>query len=391
VERLALFNKSLRVADLDKVPIITLAIIGIIFLAAKHQQEPSAITNLVEWEIKLCFSLCLILLGVQLFQLVPRFSLAMARRGSEMTPDQGKYLLHDPDFGDDMLRRLNSLRSSALFTDTILCVEHEEFPCHRNVLAASSPYFEAMFTSDLRESHEMKISFSDVSAWTLKRIIDYAYSGHLEINNDNAQEMMAAGNQFAYPRIVDACAEFLRKQLHPSNCLEIENFALHHNCSKLHKEANAFILENFTSVVDHEEFLELSPERLKEYISSDFIDVRNEEIVFEAVMRWVKFDVDERRNYLPELLENVRLGVLDMHSLSLIERDPLVAASPECYSLVTRAQQLKTSMEGQLGKRRRSMQDNQVHCLCPSWYDLACFTCVTVIVCYINKALTGSY
>jgi hypothetical protein len=80
-------------------------------------------------------------------------------------------------------------------------------------------------------------------------------------------------------------------------------------------------------------------------------------------MRWVKFDVDERRNYLPELLENVRLGVLDMHSLSLIERDPLVAASPECYSLVTRAQQLKTSMEGQLGKRRRSMQDNQVHCL----------------------------
>ena len=285
---------------------------------------------------------------------------SMAQRENDMASDQGKHVLCDDDFGDILLKKLNDLRSSSLFTDTILCVEHEEFPCHRNVLASSSPYFEAMFTSDLKESREMKISFNEVSAWTLKRIIDYAYSGYLEINHDNAQEMMAAGNQFAYPRIVDACAEFLTKQLHPSNCLEIENFALHHNCSKLQKDANAFILENFSNVVEHDEFLELPPERLKLFVSSDFIDVRNEEIVYEAVMRWVKYDVDDRRNFLPELLENVRLGVLDMHSLSLIERDPLVAASPECYSLITQAQQLRSSMEGQQGKRRRSMQDNQV-------------------------------
>lgn len=278
-----------------------------------------------------------------------------------MMPDQGKYVLHDSDFGNDILQKLNALRSSAVFTDTILCVEHEEFPCHRNVLAASSPYFEAMFTSDLKESRERRISFSEVSAWTLKRIIDFAYSGRLEINNDNAQEMMAAGNQFAYPRIVEACAEFLKKQLHPSNCLEIENFAVLHNCQKLQKDSHAFILENFSSLIDHDEFLNLSIERLKEYISSDFIDVRNEEIVYEAVMRWVKYDIDERRKCLPELLENVRLGVLGMHSLSLIERDPLVAASPECYSLVTQAQLLKSSTEGQSGKRRRSMQDNQLH------------------------------
>ena len=218
-------------------------------------------------------------------------------------------------------------------------MEQEEFPCHKNVLAVSSAYFQAMFTSDLKESREVRISFSEVSAWTLKRIIDYAYSGQLEITHDNAQEMMAAGNHFEYPRIVEACAEFLRRQLHPSNCLE---------------------MENFSSVVEYDEFLELPIERLKHYISSDFIDVRNEEIVYEAVMRWVKFDVDDRRHYLPELMDKVRLGVLDIHSLSLIERDPLVASSAECYSLVTQAQQLRAAIEGQVGKRRRSMQDNQV-------------------------------
>lgn len=285
---------------------------------------------------------------------------AMARRGSEMAPDQGRYILHDPDYGGEILSRLNAFRSDSIFTDTILCVEHEEFPCHRNVLAVSSAYFQAMFTSDLKESREIRISFSDVSAWTLKRIIDYAYSGQLEITHDNAQEMLAAGNHFEYPRIVEACAEFLRRQLHPSNCLEMENFATLHNCTKLQQGAHTYILENFSNVVEYDEFLELTLERLKQFISSDLIDVRNEEIVYEAVMRWVKFDVDERRSYLPELLNEVRLGVLDMSSLRLIERDPLVTASPECYSLVTEAQQLKTSMEGQMGKRRRSHQDNQV-------------------------------
>ena len=285
----------------------------------------------------------------------------MARRGSEMTPDQGRsYTLSDSEYGGKILSRLNAFRSESVFTDTILCVEQEEFPCHKNVLAVSSAYFQAMFTSDLKESREVRISFSEVSAWTLKRIIDYAYSGQLEITHDNAQEMMAAGNHFEYPRIVEACAEFLRRQLHPSNCLEMENFAALHNCMKLQQSANAYILENFSSVVEYDEFLELPIERLKHYISSDFIDVRNEEIVYEAVMRWVKFDVDDRRHYLPELLDKVRLGVLDINSLSLIEREPLVASSAECYSLVTQAQQLRAAIEGQVGMRRRSMQDNQV-------------------------------
>lgn len=284
----------------------------------------------------------------------------MARNNSEATVDQGSYLLQDQDYGGEILSKLNAFRSECFFTDTILCVGHEEFPCHRNVLAVSSPYFQAMFTSDLKESREVRISFSDVSPWTLKRVIDYAYSGQLEITHDNAQEMLAAGNHFEYPRIVDACAEFLCHQLHPSNCLEIENFAALHNCTKLQQRANAFVLENFLQVVEHDEFLELPVDRLKLYISSDFIDVRNEESVYEAVMRWIRYDIDDRKAFLPVLMEEIRLPMLDMHSLSLIERDPLVAASAECYAMVAHAQHFKASQEGQAGKRRKSMQDSQV-------------------------------
>ncbi|CAL1544804.1 unnamed protein product [Lymnaea stagnalis] len=274
------------------------------------------------------------------------------------TTNMHPHILSEAEYGQSMLMKLNEFRLGALFTDAILCVGQEEFPCHKNVLAVSSPYFQAMFTSDLKESRESRINFNEVSPWTLKRVIDYAYSGKIEVSTTNAQEMLAAASLFQYPAIVSACEEFLEQQLHSSNCLGFEMFAQLHCCTELQKKARQFALENFTSVVENDEFLELPFDRLQSYISSDYIDVRTEETVFKAIKNWVQFDLDEREKQLPELLENVRLFVFDIPQLKIIEQDPLICGSEKCLSLVQDAKRLiQTFHETQAGKRRRSMQD----------------------------------
>ena len=48
------------------------------------------------------------------------------------------------------------------------------------------------------------------------------------------------------------------------------------------------------SVLQHEEFLELTKSRVIDYISDDDINVSREEIVYEAVKRWVAHDHDSR-------------------------------------------------------------------------------------------------
>lgn len=277
------------------------------------------------------------------------------------TPNKERCFLKSVQYAPDLLKQLNNLRQEKVFTDATLCVQHEEIYCHRIILAASSPYFRAMFSHNLREGRDFRVSFQEVSPWTMKRIIDYVYTGNLEITTENAQELLSAGSLFEFPAIVAACCDFLKQQLHISNCLGIEEFAMIHSCKKLQDEAHKFVLENFSSVLECDEFLHLSLNRLKDYIASDWIEVQVEDTVYEAVMKWINYDIDERRSDLLELLEEVRLPVVDLNKLAAIEHDSLVKSMPDCLKLVLEAKEQHASIHDQHGRRRRSMQNCQVH------------------------------
>lgn len=277
------------------------------------------------------------------------------------TPNKERCFLKSVQYAPDLLKQLHNLRQEKVFTDATLCVQHEEIYCHRIILAASSPYFRAMFSHNLREGRDFRVSFQEVSPWTMKRIIDYVYTGNLEITTENAQELLSAGSLFEFPAIVAACCDFLKQQLHISNCLGIEEFAMIHSCKKLQDEAHKFVLENFSSVIECDEFLHLSLNRLKDYIASDWIEVQVEDTVYEAVMKWINYDIDERRSDLLELLEEVRLPVVDLNKLAAIEHDSLVKSMPDCLKLVLEAKEQHASIHDQHGRRRRSMQNCQVH------------------------------
>ena len=50
----------------------------------------------------------------------------------------------EPTHPKEMLEGLNRLRLNRALCDVVLCCGGQEFPCHRNVLASFSPYFEVI-------------------------------------------------------------------------------------------------------------------------------------------------------------------------------------------------------------------------------------------------------
>lgn len=53
---------------------------------------------------------------------------------------------------------------------------------------------------------------------------------------------------FQVGNVIQACCDFLEKQLDPSNAIGIANFAEQHGCSDLCRKANQYIERNFGQV-----------------------------------------------------------------------------------------------------------------------------------------------
>ena len=223
--------------------------------------------------------------------------------------------------------------------DVTLVAEDTGIPAHRMVLAACSPYFYAMFaTPTFEEKDKERVTIQGVDPIALQLLISYVYTGQISITEDTVQVLLPAANLLQLSDVKDACCEFLKTQLHPSNCLGIRAFGDVHSCLDLLSAADTFIQFNFSEVVESEEFLSLSASQVANLISSDKLTVASEEKVFECALNWVRHDQDTRQEFVPMLMEHVRLPLLPQEYLvHRVDDEPLLKTSPQCKDLLIEA------------------------------------------------------
>ncbi|WAR18202.1 KBTB8-like protein [Mya arenaria] len=209
-----------------------------------------------------------------------------------------------------LLKEMKKLYDDDLLKDITLCVGNLEFSCHKNVLAAVSPYFRLMFTLDLAEKKQDRIEIFEVDSRSMKDILEYAYTGKIKITISNAQNLLSAASLFQILPVVRACANFMENHLAVHNCVGIHYFAEVHNCISLKVKAREFIEKNFIEVCKTEEFYSLTLIKLSEFILSDELNVDKEETVLEAMIAWTEHDYASRKDEFCELLPLVRFGLM---------------------------------------------------------------------------------
>ncbi|XP_075706042.1 kelch-like protein 35 [Rhinoderma darwinii] len=238
-------------------------------------------------------------------------------------------------YANEILQSLNTDRQSGLFTDVLLRVDGQTFCCHKVILSSRSSYFRAMFTNGFKERDDHVVDLHEISAPVMGLVLDFMYEGRISIQEDNVEDILQASDKLHLYSLRDDCVTFLDGQLDPSNCVGIMKFADMLSITSLSEKSKKLMLEGFEEVSCHEEFLKLSKEDLVEYLSNDDLAVGKEEVVFEAVMRWVK---DNGREALKDLLEQVRLPLMDpAYFLEKVEMDKTIRESPECFFLLHEA------------------------------------------------------
>ncbi|XP_070566087.1 kelch-like protein 10 [Ptychodera flava] len=230
------------------------------------------------------------------------------------------------------------LRQNRQLCDVVISADDQEFPAHRNILSACSPYFRALFTNGMYESLIPLVKIPGVSARIMNQIIDYAYTRDVIITEDNVVDLVVAADQFHILGILDQCVDFLVARLSPDNCIGIRKFAQCYYIPALAEAAFKYTLEHFDEVssnYDKDEFLELSIDELVELVSHDDLNVKVEEIAFEAVIRWIDYDPENRRLFLFTLLSSIRLGIINPeYFISKVKCHAYIRDNEECKPLI---------------------------------------------------------
>ncbi|KAM4864626.1 kelch-like protein 38 isoform 2-T2 [Thomomys bottae] len=270
----------------------------------------------------------------------------------EESPDG--LLFKDHSFSSDLLKQLNDLRQLGLLTDVSICTAAGEVPCHRNVLASSSPYFRAMFCSHFRESREARVQLQGVDGRAVEQVVGYVYTGEAHITATNVLALMEAASMLQYPRLLEACSSYLQSQLAPSNCLDMTRLSDILSCESLKKKAREVALTCFPQVAASGDLNELGASELKDYLGDDGL-CGEEEKVFEALMAWVKHDVQARRRHLQELLQQVRLQYIHPAFFHhFVASEALLQSSPACQDILEMARRQVFSLHGTSAQESRA-------------------------------------
>lgn len=149
-------------------------------------------------------------------------------------------------------------------------------PVHRAVLYAASEYFQAILTTDMEEKTLKEIPLEGVSGVVLGKLIAFCYTQQITINASNAYEILASACLF---RLVD-----------------VEKI-----CTR----------SFFGHRWERGARLHLDVKKLMEFLGSDEIVVSSEEDVFNAIIRWIEYDPDDRKQQYASLIRTVRMSAIE--------------------------------------------------------------------------------
>ncbi len=183
----------------------------------------------------------------------------------------------------------------------------------------------------MAESKQREITIRGLEAPTMEALVNFAYSGRVSISTSNVQSLMMGASFLQLNRVRDACADFLTSRLSAGNVLGMRRFADGLGCQPLTSACDRFAHKFFAAIVEDDEFASLAYDELHALVTHDELHVTSEEVVFKAVMKWVKVDAETRKDKLADLLAAVRLPLMRPQFITdQVAAEVLIRSSHKC-------------------------------------------------------------
>lgn len=162
-----------------------------------------------------------------------------------------------------------------------------KIPCHKFILAVSSPVFYTMFYGELKEPSDY-IDLPDCDSEGLLEFLRFIYCDEVELTGSCVIQVLYLAKKYMIPSLADRCRSFLEENINAENVLDLlpvlekmEQIHLNDVCWKVIDTCTAKVLESAPDEILEDNNLLLS------ILKRDTLDVE-ELTVFQAVNRWAE-------------------------------------------------------------------------------------------------------
>ena len=168
---------------------------------------------------------------------------------------------------------------------TIMCVDGS-VPAHKVILAATSSYFKHMFSSEMRESKSDEVRMSDMTCETIRCILKYLYTTELDVNSDNALEVLRAANLLCLESLEKECCVVLLGPMSEKSAVEYALLTEQYGMTSLLDSSVGYLVKHCKYLMNNGLCDQLGLQAFQKLVESDHLDVKDEQEVFKMVLRY---------------------------------------------------------------------------------------------------------
>nr|XP_039256632.1 uncharacterized protein LOC120333298 isoform X1 [Styela clava] len=247
-----------------------------------------------------------------------------------------------------LMTSLDSLREQNILRDFDVKVGDKSFCAHRCVLAASSGYFKAMFTSKMKESRDGFIDMKDVDQNGISQCIEFMYKGVGNLKMEYVQQILQASNLLQMVGLTNFCFHYLKTNLSQTNCLSVINLAQAYDRLDIKEQAEQVLITNFKSVISSEMFPFIIKPDLIRYIKVSNVGYQTS---WQAMITWARAKDEDAERCFADLVTVINIQTYPFKFLlETVLEEPLVksndiAKNSVITALFSDVKNLETNLE----------------------------------------------
>jgi len=150
----------------------------------------------------------------------------------------------------ELSEHFGKLLESHQFSNFEIICQGATIPCHRNILAARSDIFAAMFEHNMTENQTGKVEIKDFDLETVKAILLHIYTGEVKYKEEKAGQILRAADYYRLPGLKKKVEDALVKAAKIENAIDMFVLGDEVHADKLRDVSKEIIVKNAVAIVE---------------------------------------------------------------------------------------------------------------------------------------------